>query len=331
MSIRVKVLLGGHAGEDRHPVDRFPGYSFVYDPLCADYDWLVVYDELPGDGVGTVRDGYELVRCPREHTILCTSEPTSIKTYSRAYTRQFGHLLTNRPPEAEKHPHYHFGRGYYESLTGRSREGDYTAVIPPKTRTIATVCSSKQMRHTRHYARYRLTSAFAKAVPELDWYGYGVKPLGFKHEALDPCRYCLAIENHLAPGHWTEKLSDAFLCECLPFYAGDPTIADIFPPDSFIAIPLDKPDEAVRIAKAAIAEGAYEKHRAAVLEAKRLVLEKYNFWSQVIQVIESVGGEGSSAFEPWRLWGRKALRRHSISVLLEDGWHHFRQYARIGS
>lgn len=326
MITRVKVLLGGHAHEGGDPINRFPGYSFIYDATCTDYDWLVIYDEIPEDGVGTVRDGHETAYCPKSHTILCTSEPVSIKHYSRAFTRQFGHLLTNRPQTAERHPHYHFGQGYYESRTGRTREGDFDAVIPPKTKLISTVCSSKQMRHTSHFARYQLTRDIAAAVPGLDWYGYGVRPLKRKADVLDEYRYYLAIENHIAAGHWTEKLSDAFLCECLPFYAGDPAIADVFPERSIIPIPLYDREEAVRIVRTAIANGEYEKRREAVLEAKRLILEKYNFWSQVIKVIESTDKEESRTWSPYPIWDRKVLRKRNVGAMLEDGWFHFRQY-----
>ena len=93
--VRIKVLCA--LFKPSLPPLRCGGdYEFVYDPACADYDWLVVFDEMPVD--------CEVLRCPRERTVLCTWEPVSIKSYSKAYTRQFGHLLTNRPPEADRHP-----------------------------------------------------------------------------------------------------------------------------------------------------------------------------------------------------------------------------------
>ena len=217
-------------------------YEFVYDAACAEYDWLVVFDELPV--------AFERLRCPAENTILCTWEPVSIKGYSKAYTRQFGHLLTNRPPEAERHPHYHLGRGYF---------------IP-----------------------------FVHDVP--------------------------------APHHWSEKFADAILCECLPFYAGDPALTEIFPAESFIPIPIDDPDEAVRIVRAAIANDEYAKRREAILEAKRLIFEKYNFWSQVISVIESAPQSPRLPPSSRLVYARKELRWHSLSAALEDGWAHLRRF-----
>lgn len=298
-------------------------YVFVADPACTDYDWLVVYDELPSDDCGTYRNGCERLRCPREHTILLTGEPVSIKRYSRAYTRQFAHLLTNRPYEAERHPGYRLGRGYYYWFNDRDYVESSRPVAVPKTKVISACCSAKQMRHTRHADRFALMKALASGVPDFDWFGRGVRGFGKKYEILDPYCYHVAVENHVAPHHWSEKIADAFLCECLPFYAGDPALTEVFPAESFIPIPIDDPQEAVRIVRAAIAAGEYERRREAVLEAKRRILEKYNFWAQVISVIESAPAEVSDpAAAAAKIYSRRTLRRHSLPAALEDLWGH---------
>lgn len=317
--MRIKVLFkGSRARTMPEPFEYAPDFIFTADPACRDYDWLVVYDEM---GAG------ERLACPRERTILATSEPVSIKHYSRAYVRQFGHLLTNRP-DIDGHPHYHLGRGYYKWFCDRTHPEALKAVLPPKTKLISAVCSSKQMKHTKHFARYRLISELTKAIPELEWYGHGVRPFGKKYEVMDPYRYHVVVENHHAPHHWTEKLTDAFLSECLPFYAGAPDLADDFPRESFIPIPIDDPVGAVRIVKEAIAGGEYERRYGAVLEAKRLILVKYNFWAQVVGVIRSAADENAGEevpTEPAFLFPRRDLRRRSVSVAFEDAWWHFRR------
>ena len=324
MPLKIKIL--GNASQVGLPLLAVrPGYVFTFDPSCDDYDWLVVFDELPFDDRGTYRGGREPLACPPGNTILCTWEPVSIKSYSRAYTRQFRYLLTNRPPEAEKHPGYRLGRGYFPAFHGHGAKEIFA--IPPKTRLVSAVCSAKQMRHSKHFARFQLVSALARAIPEMDWFGRGVRPIGRKYEALDAYRYHVAVENHIGAHHWTEKFSDAILCECLPFYAGDPAIGEIFPAESFIPIPIDDPAEAIRIVRAAIAAGEYEKRREAVLEAKRLILEKYNFADQIIGVIR---GSGDSSRPTRRdavsaggcIFSRRALRWHSPSAAIEDLlWH----------
>ena len=315
--IRIKVMgpmFGAYTAPTR--IDR---YEFAYDASCGNYDWLVVFDELPVK--------CEHLACPKERTILCTWEPVSIKGYSKAYTRQFGCLLTNRPPEAERHPHYHLGRGYFPWFV---REVPKTGTAVDKPHLLSAVCSAKQMKHTQHHARYELVKKLAADITGMDWYGKGVKPLARKEDALVPYKYHIAIENHIAVHHWTEKFADAILCECLPFYAGDPAITEVFPRDCFIPIPIDDPAEAARIVTEAIANGEYEKRREAILEAKKLILTKYNFWHQVIEVVESSKPpkppKPSELSKPLLVYARKELRKRSVSAALEDGWDHLRRF-----
>ena len=330
MAVKVKVL--GSASQEGLPATEVrPGYVFTFDSRCADYDWLVVFDELPLEARGSVRNGFEPLACPPENTILCTWEPISIKSYSRAYVLQFGHLLTNRPQEAERHPGYRLGRGYFPCLHGHApRELE---ALPPKTKMLSVVCSAKQMRHSKHFARFRLVSELAGSVPEMDWFGHGVRPIAKKYEALDPYKYHVAVENHIGAHHWTEKFADPILCECLPFYAGDPAIAEIFPKECFIPIPIDDPAEAIAIVRSAMSAGEYERRRDAILEAKRLILTKYNFFDQVIGTIEA-SAAGIRSFVPHsasRIYARRTLRRHSAAAFLEDGVLHLKRLIGFGA
>ena len=326
--MKIKVLSRG--AKVGAPDFRYSeGYEFVTDPSCTDYDWLVVYDEMPSADVGVFRDGHEVLRCPKERTILATTEPVSIKRYSRAYTRQFGHFLTNRPPDADGHPHYHLGRGYYHWYIGRDYAEYGKLGSPSKDRLISVISSSKKMPYTKHASRYRLAEVLSRNIPEIDWYGHGVLPFEKKYEVLEPYKYHVTIENHIGRHHWSEKLADAFLAECLPLYAGDPAADEIFPKESFIPIPIDDPEEAERIVKAAIENGEYEKRREAVLEAKRLILAKFNFWAQVIEVIEAEKDQKVTPPDPekpHRIYERKYMRKKNLLVALGDGFAHLCEY-----
>ena len=325
-NVRIKVISRGST-IGAADFEYRPGYAFVTDPACSDYDWLVVYDEIPSTSIGTIKKGCEELQCPKECTILATQEPASIKRYSKAYTRQFGHYLSNRPKEAENHPHYHLGRGYYWWYIGRTyREYENLTII--KNKIVSVVSSSKKMRFTKHAARFNLAEYLTKSIPEMDWFGKGIRPFDKKYDVLEPYKYHVTIENHIAEHHWSEKLSDAFLAECLPFYAGDPAAGEVFPKESFIPIPIDDPKEAVDIIKTAIANGEYEKRRDAVLEAKRLILEKYNFYAQVIEVIEDSKDQPLTPVDvnyPVRIYGRKALRKKNLLVAIGDGLAHLKE------
>lgn len=323
--VRIKVLERG----SRCGVSSFlfrGRYLFIHDAACRDYDWLLVLDELPRDDVGSFVDGREPLGCPRTNTILLTQEPVSIKTYGRAYTRQFGYLLTNRPFAADRHPGYRLGRGYMLWFYGKDYDAVVTDPPPAKTKLISTCCSSKQMRLTRHHDRFVLTSYLAANLPCFDWFGHGVRRVEHKYEALDPYKYHLAVENHIAPYHWTEKLSDPILARCLTFYAGDPAIAECLPPESFIPVPLDNPPRALAIIKASITADEYSKRLPSIEEARRRILEKYNPWAQVAAIVDSA--PPTVALEPRRGGGacefvssRHRLRRNPF-VAISDGLSH---------
>jgi len=294
---RIRVKLLGRVAE-RTWLRQFPGRTprwgnceFIFDRDARDYDWLVVYDDLPPRENERFSRLAEPLSCPRQHTLLVTTEPSSIKTYGTAYTRQFGHVLTSQPEWALPHGgrihsqpalqwFYGFGR-HHEISHDRLR-----AMQPwQKTRLISTVCSTKQQRHTLHNRRYRFTEALGTLIPELEVYGHGVREMDDKAESLHDYRYHVAVENYRGPHHWTEKLADPFLGLALPFYYGCPNAADYFPEQSFIAIDIGDVEGAAALIRSAIDNNEYERRLPHILEARRRVLDEYNLFAVLDRVI----------------------------------------------
>ena len=316
------VIRTVNISQDTRTFDYAPGYSFVRGGETDSYDWLVVFERFSSDRPF-------VCNCPRERTLYISWEPTSVKSYSRPFVNQFGHYLTNRPYEAERHAHYHFGEGYFPSRVGHTW-AELCAPAPEKTKLIASVCTTKRMRQTMHYKRYELTSHLAATIPGFEWYGRGVCPIERKCDALDAYKYHVAVENHVASGHWTEKLADPIYAECLTFYAGDPDIGRVLPPESFIPIPIDNPKEAERIIRTAIENDEYTKRVEAIREAKRRLTVKYNLWAQIIKVIEESKDQPVSGPVPFTLYGRKTLWRHHPYAAVADGFSHFCRYLKGG-
>jgi hypothetical protein len=268
------------------------GRRFLFAPDDTEYDWLAVYDDLPAGAGERFSTQRERLRCPRERTLLITTEPSSIKVYGRAYLSQFGHVLSSQEAWAIRHPgHIHAQpalRWFYGLGKSHMRTYDEIAANPPleKPGLIAAVCSSKRQRHTLHNLRYRFTFDLKERMPELEIFGHGVRDMDDKAESVDPFKYHVAVENHVAPHHWTEKLADAFLGCALPFYFGAPNAADYFPTESFIPIDIRRPDEAARIMREAIESGQYERRLPHILEARRRVLEEHNLFAVVGRIAE---------------------------------------------
>lgn len=291
--IRVKFLTK-HPDRDVTTIWQgfFPGQKttwgrchFIFDRDERNYDWLVVYDDLPASKGERHTLWEEVLACPRARTMLLTTEPATIKAYGKGFINQFGWVLTSQEPWVIKHPNV------IHSQTGMVRfyHGTYDEISqhPPKDKTalISTVCSNKQQTHTLHKHRYQFTQKLKQALPELEIFGHGVRYIEHKNEALDMFRYHIAIENHVSPHHWTEKLADSFLGMCLPLYHGAPNATDYFPPESFIPIDIHNFEETLARIQQAIRDNEYERRLPAIREARRLVLERYSTFPLLAQLI----------------------------------------------
>jgi hypothetical protein len=265
---------------------------FTFDVDARDYDWLVVYHDLPREHKSM---SIEKLCCPREKTILITTEPSSITVYGSDYLRQYGLIITSQEPWAIKHPNVVFTQPSLIWFYGVPFEGgkmitydDLQNTLPPiKSKVIATVCSSRQGRLTGHYKRFHFTEKLKARIPGLDIFGHGVNPINDKAEALDPYQYHIAIENHVFPHHLTEKLPDAFLGYTLPFYHGCPNAADYFPPESFIAIDINNFERSVDIIQSTLANNEYRDRLPYIIAARKMVLEKYNLFARLDAEISS--------------------------------------------
>jgi hypothetical protein len=291
--IRVKFLTK-HPDRDVAPhwLQFLPGNNpvlgrchFIFDRDERNYDWIAVYDDLPSSQGERHSIWEEVLACPREHTLLLTSEPATVKVYGRGFLNQFGWVLTSQEPWVIRHP----GAIYCQTGLIRFYVGAHDHIVqhPPenKTELISTVCSSKQQSHTLHKYRYRFTQQLKQALPELEIFGHGVRYIEHKNEALDTFKYHVAIENHVCQHHWTEKLADSFLGMCLPFYHGAPNAADYFPAESFISINIHNFAESFARIQQAIRDNEYERRLPAIREARRLVLERHGTFPQLARLI----------------------------------------------
>jgi hypothetical protein len=286
---------------------------FDFDPDAREYDWLVVYQDLPrGDGFFTE----ERLCCPRERTMLITGEPSTITVFGTDYLRQFGCILTFQEPWAVKHPHVVFNHPgllwFYGQPFGEGSfvSWDQLAAAPPseKTRTISTVCSQRSGKTTLHSTRVDFTWRLKEVLAELDIFGHGVNPMNDKAEALDPYRYHIAVENHVYQHHLTEKLPDAFLGYTLPFYHGAPNAADYFPRESFIPIDIHDFARARDIITSHLANNEYTDRLPYIIEARRRVLEEQNLFAIIDATISEKNEEITSATLGRVIRNRSTLR-----------------------
>ena len=326
--IRVKFLsrlpatLWPHQFPHNEP--KWGNCHFLFDPQEREYDWLVVYDDIPDVAGANRKQAFEELACAPAHTLLITTEPSSIKIYGEDYTRQFGAVLTSQAEWALPHrqriysqPGLHW---FYGVGDRHVTPFDGMTVLPErKTKTLSMVYSAKSMRHTLHHRRATLMRGLMKRLPNIDVFGRGTPhALDDKADCLRDYRYHVALENFIGEHHWTEKLADAFIGETLPFYAGCPNAAAYFPEQSFIPINLRDVDAAVHTIQQAIANNEYEKRLPAIREARRRVLYEYNLFAVLVREIEARHDPTARPAAGIHLQSRRALRAGSMTVALRD-------------
>ena len=291
---------------------------FIFNALAKEYDWLVVIDDIPK----ITPKRTERLACPKEHTILVTTEPSSITRYGNAFASQFGHLITNQDEKYLSHPNVMRSQTGNLWFYGKDYDVIVAAKPPQKTKKISTVCSNKQQGHTIHKLRFEFTKLLQEKISQIERFGKGYKWIDLKADALDDYEFHVAIENHYAKDVWTEKLADAFLGYCVPIYYGCPNIYDYFPKESIILIDLDDFEGSIKkIQDVITTPGEYERRLDAVIEARRRVIEEYNLFAMVNKIVEEHVGHGSTKTLGSKIYSRRIMRARSPFDLFKFiGW-----------
>lgn len=237
-----------------------------------------------------------------QNTIMLTTEPRSVLVYPQKYLRQFGMVCTCQ--EHTRHPNIHFGPailpwfvGFREYDNGTCDYSlDYDRLHQPstpedKTKLLSVITSNKAF--TRgHLDRIKFVEKLkAHYGDQIDIFGRGFHDFQDKWDVLRPYKYHIAIENSSQPYYWTEKISDCFLAETFPFYYGCTNLTDYFPETSFVPIDIHKPEQAIAMIDAAIAEKRFEQSVETLANCKLKVLDEYNMFEYAARLCDTLDAE----------------------------------------
>lgn len=263
------------------------GCQFYVDQDIEDCDYLVVYE-------GVLET--EKALCAPENTILITAEPFS-EHYPSKFLAQFKTIVTFH--RNIKHPNvifsqpglpWHVGRRVINGKNVGFSKGynELKAIKHFKKDKLIAVISSDKAFYPGHVKRLKFVRKLAKQERfDIDIFGRGINDIEDKWDAIARYKYHVAIENSTYPDYFTEKLTDAFLGGSYPFYYGCTNIFDYFQKGSLAVIDIINFERAIEIIDNAMRNEFYEKSIEKIQAARDLVLDKYNIFSLITNLINS--------------------------------------------
>lgn len=259
--------------------------TFVADGALEKCDVWVVFDGLHTK---------ESAEVPEGNSVLVTCEASSSKSYNAEFVSQFDVVLS--PQDLSWHPGYirspplvPWWIGVRFPTRGSPGEAvlqyeDLVRDSAPKCRQASVICSDNTYL-PGHRVRLRFVRTLARELRQkIDVFGYGATPLHDKWDAIAPYRYHVAIENSQHQDYWTEKLADAYLGAAFPIYCGCTNICDYFEPESLAIIDINDTDAAIDQIRRVIESDAAARAESSLKEAKRRILEEYNFFEVICRV-----------------------------------------------
>lgn len=272
-----------------HELDRsvFPENEFYIQENSKEdiiWDLVVVYEG--------VSEPYS-VKCKKGNLIFISGEPPMSRVYPKSFLAQFNTLITQRP----NLPH-HDNRQYHPcmnwhlffSFSQNKYLVDYATVRdmpqPAKAKKISMITSSKRMM-PGHGKRMNFVESMHKRLgSEIDFFGQGIKFVDTKAEALCDFLFTISVENSSIANYWTEKFADPILSYTVPIYFGCTNIDSYFPKDSYIKIDINDLNGSYATIKSILENPieVYKRHLPSLLEARQLLLERYNIFSELFHV-----------------------------------------------
>jgi hypothetical protein len=248
--------------------------EFTLEPV-TECDYVIILNYIPEDTT---------VVCSPENIWAIMQEPYIKGVFEwmvrahKQFSRVFSHHIPARSskyiPSQPCLP-WHVNKDYDELVKTE---------IPLKTSGLSCIMSNLAA-FSGHINRMKFLEYIKTSRLEIDIFGKGINFIEDKWDGLSPYNYSLVAENESKTDYWTEKIADCFLAFTMPIYYGCKNLEDYFPRESFITIDINHPENAEEIIKNTIQKNAWGKNLGAIIEARNLVLNKYQFFPYITERI----------------------------------------------
>ena len=276
-------------GELMSPVMQSPGMKGVWKDITftgepvEECDLIIVSNRAKSNIT---------VRCPRGGRWLSSGEPPEgYYSYFKAGYKDYDVVLSLWEDANEFIREDALAMRKWGPTTWfASRTYDFFSALKPeecggKQDRLSYVMSEKK-KQVGHKLRHRFRDYLDSKGYPYDIFGGCKHFIKDKCQALLPYKYTVAVENSAYADYWTEKISDAFLCWCIPVYWGAPNITDYFPREAIIKLdPNDLPGSLERIDEA-VRGDYWSRNFEALKEARERVLNRYQFFPFMYDLIK---------------------------------------------
>jgi hypothetical protein len=268
--------------------DSWGPFRFHIDDAVNQCDAWVVFESLTEETT---------VACPRDRVVFVTGEPSEIARYHPQFLAQFSHVVSGI--RDLRHPQVlHMQQGHPWFM---ERSFDQLLAMSPaaKSKEICVIASNKAFT-AGHEKRLAFVDQLKRRLGDrLDVFGRGIRDFDSKWELLSEYRYAVVIENAQEPDFITEKLPDAWLAHCFPFYVGCTNVERYFGRGAYEVLDIDAPDlSAAKIVKALDDPFHYAGALPALIETREFYLRNYQFFPNLACVLQCVMASSRRGAEP---------------------------------
>jgi hypothetical protein len=272
---------------------KWGNYTFLINQEVGECDaWVVIGDLL---------NHREHAKCPTNRTLLINEEPPTMRGFPEKYLSQFATIATcggsnfSHAGVKEVFPlqAWYIGINQRELHAPNKKNAvrltydDFKTLEPPQKKKLLSVIYSDKRLTDGHIKRHKFVQALKDHFGDsLEIFGRGFQFVADKWDAIANYEYHIVIENSYFPHYWTEKLADAFLGWSYPIYYGCPNIADYFDPNSFAAIDIASPQEAIQKIEGVIHLETRNSRLTEIAESRRRILDEYNLFPMIIKLLD---------------------------------------------
>ncbi len=277
------------------------GCEFYFnDSSIVEADYWVIF--------GDITFPKETCLCPKENILFFAGEPPSIIRYDSLseFINQFHRIYIShdnpRHPRAFKcyspmnwwidsgHP-IKTGEDFNKWSGDGLGYDDFKMMREYKKTKLMSVFCSNKLSTPGHKARFEFCKKAKNHFKDkLDWFGAGVQNMENKWDGVAPYKYHISLENSSYSDYWTEKLADCYMAGSYPIYCGAPNIHDYFDREMLTQIDIRFPKSSFAMIEKIIEENTYEKSKDKIIEARDLVMDKYNFFNLIAEIARKDAG-----------------------------------------